>query len=75
MAWVFGTGTASAAGAGGAGAGVVGGEAQENIPGRMIIRRSTALNGRMFVFTVIIVYNRLENNKSEYGVSEYGVAI
>jgi hypothetical protein len=52
-----------ATGAEGVGAGG-GGEAQEHRPDRVIIRRSKPLSGRMFIFTIIIVYNRLENNKS-----------
>ncbi|GHV74331.1 hypothetical protein AGMMS49940_16330 [Spirochaetia bacterium] len=54
-----------AIGAEGVGAdGGAGGEAQENRTGRVIIRRSKPLSGRMFIFTIIILYNRLENNKS-----------
>jgi hypothetical protein len=41
---------------------------KENIPGRMIARmasgRKKNLNGRPFIFTIAIVYNRLETNKS-----------
>jgi hypothetical protein len=72
MAWVFGKGVtgSSAAGAGGAGTGVAGGEAQENMPDRMMTKmasgRSKALNGRRFIFTIVIVYNRLESGKSGY---------
>jgi hypothetical protein len=73
MDWVsvkgFGSGAAKGAGGTAAGAGAVGGEAQENIPGRMTTRTSKSLNGRMFIFTIVIVYNRLENNKSGYGVA------
>jgi hypothetical protein len=72
MDWVSVTGSGAAGGDSGvkdgtgAGGGAAGGEAQDTIPDRMIAR---APNGRMFIFTIVIVYNRLENNKSGYGVA------
>jgi hypothetical protein len=71
MDWVSVKGASSAggaSGAGGTGAVTAGREAQEKIPGRMIIRRSKTLRNRGFIFIYDILYNqcKCKSNKLQF---------